>query len=209
MERYITGASLFSKVRHSWRSHCGTTSEVLFKLQTYGIVTEDLPINDELTLDLGWHRQWLASQRKRETNIAAKSFLVPRRFDVLFGRSSQTRVHTGNLRAAHLVEMQFEEYEEASRQEKTEFAGQVVNKIQESYGRFLKWEEGGWVEVDFDTSRNKISHFFRRRRIQEDNPPRPGLPLEYPRIFLGWRISGRGRAARGNWQSKHYGTTWN
>jgi hypothetical protein len=173
-DAYVAALSLFGDQcdRSRWRHQFGETkSEVLFTLQTYGIPTEKLPINDEQTLELGWRRQWLESQRKRESNISVQNCLVPRRFDVLFGRGSHTRVHTGNLRALHLVEMQCEEYEEASKNEKTAIAARIVTKILESYGRFLKWEEEGWVEVDFDTARNKVSHFFRRRRLQEKDPP--------------------------------------
>jgi hypothetical protein len=177
MDGYIAGASLFvdESCRHRFRCHFGTKSEVLFKLQTFGILTEELPINDELTLELGWHQEWLATQRKREQGLSTKGFLVPRRFDVLFGRGIDTRVHTGNLRAVHLVEMQYDKYEEASRREKTAIAARIVTQIQESYGRFLKWEEGGWVEEDFDTARNKVSHFFRRKRIAKNDSPNHDL----------------------------------
>jgi hypothetical protein len=175
MGNYLPGATLFGDEggRHRLRCHFGTKSDVLFKLQTYGILTEEFPINEEQTLELEWHQQWLASQKKREsTMISAKSYyLIPRRFDVLFGRGTDTRVHTGNLRALHLVEMEFKTYEEASKMEKTAIAARIVTRIQESYGRFLKWEDGGWVEVDFETARNKMSHFFRRRRTRKDEPP--------------------------------------
>jgi len=168
MESYVAGASIFSdeSCRHRARIHFGnSTEEVLFRLQTFGIPTDEFPINEQQTLELGWHREWLACQKKREApGSGDRSILVPRRFDVLFGRGEGTRVHTGNLRAVHLVEMHFEEYEQAGRREKTAIANMVVSKILESYGRFLKWDEGGWVEVDFDAARDKVSHFFRRRR---------------------------------------------
>ena len=99
--------------------------------------------------------------------------IVPRRFDVLFGRGRNTRVHSGNLRAKHLVEMRFEEYEKANKQEKTVIAEEIVANIKASNGRFLTSEDGGWVEVDAETARYKIAHFFRRRRMtakaQEEN----------------------------------------
>ena len=168
LDKYCAGAAVFTdeSYRHRLRCHSGTVPEVLFKLQTFGIPTQDFPINDEQELEFSWHQQWIQAHRKKEADMSSTLCIVPRRFDVLFGRGRDTRVHTGNLRAKHLVEERFEEYEKASKHGKTVIAEQVVAAIKKSYGRFLKWEneDAGWVEVDFDTARAKIAHFFRRRR---------------------------------------------
>ena len=142
----------------------GTAQEYQYELQTYGIPTQMLPFDStgaEILFEL--HRQWLQKQRYQETS-SKEYIMVPRRFDVLFGKGKTISEHTGNLRAAHLVEMYRQKYELANKFEKTEIAERIVGIIHESYGRFLKLEEGGWVEVDHDTARNKISHFFRRMR---------------------------------------------
>jgi hypothetical protein len=60
--------------------------------------------------------------------------------------------------------MHQEEYEKADKSEKTEIALRIVSMIHESFGRFLKWEKEGWVEVDEEAAREKISHFFRHLR---------------------------------------------
>jgi len=92
--------------------------------------------------------------------------MVPGRFDVLFGQNKNIRKHTGNLRALHLVEMHWMEYEQANKYQKTEIADRIVNIVYESQGRFLKWEKdhGGWVQVDHDVAREKVSHYFRYMR---------------------------------------------
>ena len=171
MHNYVAGSAIFSEesYRHRLRCHYGTKEEVLFKLQTYGIPTQDFPLNEKDELEFSWHREWIQLQRKKEADLSSNLYIIPRRFDVLFGRGRDTRVHTGNLRAKHLVESRFEEYENANKHEKTVIAEQVVSTIQESYGRFLKWEDNdkGWVEVDFNTARYKVAHFFRRRRTAD------------------------------------------
>lgn len=60
------------------------------------------------------------------------------------------------------------EYEQAGKFGKTEIAERIVNMIQESLGRFLKWDrKEGWVEVDHDAAREKISHYFRHLRSKK------------------------------------------
>lgn len=93
--------------------------------------------------------------------------LVPGRFDVLFGQNKTIRQHTGNLRAMHLVQMYSSHYENANKYQKTEVADRIVNIIiEDSQARFLRWDEDqeGWVPVDHDTAREKISHYFRYMR---------------------------------------------
>ena len=120
-------------------------------------------------------------------NFSSNNIIVPRRFDVLFGRGKTTREHTGNLRAGHIVDMHYAAYEKAGKYKKTNIAEEIVNIIHASCGRFLKWEQDkGWVEVDFETARDKVSHFFRQKRskiVEEQkaegssgNPSRPMSP---------------------------------
>lgn len=53
---------------------------------------------------------------------------IPRRFDVLFGKSALARDHTGTRRALHVVEMYFEEYEAATGKfQKTDIAERIIS----------------------------------------------------------------------------------
>lgn len=89
----------------------------------------------------------------------------------LFGRGKIAKTHTGNLRALHLCEMNYPRYESSitGKYGKTEVAEQIVRIIQKSGGRFLKQESDGWIEVDDDAAREKISHFFRHMRFKVKN----------------------------------------
>ena len=137
--------------------HVGGFEEIRFKLQTFGIPTDCLPFGPNATLEN--HFEWIQSRRMLEekSNGHVKTdILVPRRFDVLFGRGQKNNNHTGNLRAAHIAEMFREKYEAAGKYEKTTIAERIVVLIRESHGRFLRWEDGVWVEVDQQAARNKV-----------------------------------------------------
>mmetsp|Transcript_20676 Transcript_20676/g.50794 ORF Transcript_20676/g.50794 Transcript_20676/m.50794 type:complete len:456 (+) Transcript_20676:138-1505(+) len=153
--------------RKRFRVHYGDEQKVSFQLQTYGI-----PFDDESPLkvvngqfNLTWHQKWLQLRQAQEgEGGSADQKQIPHRFDVLFGRGCNTREHTGNLRATHLVDMWQEKYDEAERFEKTSISEKLVGIIKDSGGKFLKWEESGWVEVEDDAARDKISHWFRLSR---------------------------------------------
>lgn len=157
--------------RNRFITHFGDKASLSFQLQTYGIATDDLflPGDGERNVNLEWHRQWLQIMRAREESQSSPrdDVMIPLRFDVLFGRGKNTREHTGNLRALHLCEMVRPQYEAAGKFEKTAIAERIVHAIRESHGRFLKWEEDGWVEVDTEAAREKISHFFRHHRTKK------------------------------------------
>ena len=135
------------RARMRFRPLCTKDNDYQFQLQTYGIPTKNLPISDTGAFMLACHQEWMYRQRMRESLDVSAYTIVPRRFDVLFGKGKSTAEHTGNLRAFHIVEMYRERYEAANKYEKTEIAERVVGLIQESYGRFLKQEDGGWGKL--------------------------------------------------------------
>merc|ERR1712232_229402 len=98
-----------------------------------------------------------------------EAIIIPRRFDVLFGKSRRERNHTGNLRAMHLCDMNWDKYEAAGKFQKTEVAERIVSIVHQSGGRFLKLGKEGWVEVTDCVAREKISHFFRHMRWKHRN----------------------------------------
>ena len=169
---FVQGAQLFlpRSLRTRFRRHFGDHENLIFELQTYGIPTEHHPILPDGSLSLEYHKEWLKNRRMQEESASSgesdgdKIVILPRRFDVLLGRGKYTREHTGNLRAVHLVEMHRSEYEQAGKFGKTIIAERILHMIHNSRGRFLKWENHGWIEVDEKVARDKISHFFRHLR---------------------------------------------
>ena len=141
----------------------GNIEEIQFELLSYGIPMKHLPIHSESSCSVEDHLDWLQRRRKQEGSDS-EHIVLPRRFDVLFGRGKGVSEHTGNLRVGHIVEMHRQRYEQATKYRKTEIAERIVKIIHESNGRFLKQEDGGWEEVADDVARDKISHFFRKLR---------------------------------------------
>lgn len=168
LKPYITVVqlSLDKESLKRFRIHFGTTDDIIFGLQTCGIYVKDNPVRPDGSISLDSHRKWIGERHEEEKDrTPVHDAIVPRRFDVLFGRGN-VREHTGNLRACLLVDMFHEEYEKAGKFEKTQIAERVVGMIYDSYGRFLRWEADGWTEVDYAVARDKISHSFRHRRTK-------------------------------------------
>ena len=79
---FLSGA--YGRVR--FRPQYGTPKEIRFKLSTFGIPIDALPITEEGEVKLKPHRQWLQKRRKEEKadlNVLQR-VVVPSRFDVLF-----------------------------------------------------------------------------------------------------------------------------
>ena len=93
--------------------------------------------------------------------------------DVLFGRGKSVVEHDGNSRFRNLVSEYAEEFDKASRHEKTLLTETIVHQIKMSGARFLKRDDGGeWEEVDHETARKKVAHAFRNRRKVSYASPR-------------------------------------
>merc|ERR550537_89033 len=180
-----TGFQLFMNEyeRSRMRIHTGTKTEIDFKLQTFGIPIEDNPLHEDGTRDVERHRKWIQALRVQDQNICSResgtstSIIIPKRFDVLFGKNARSRDHPGNLRAYHLVKVHFEEYEKANKSQKTIIANTIIETIHNGGGKFLKHDgdNASWVEVTDTVARQKIAHWYRHlrhktaRKIQDPN----------------------------------------
>ena len=134
--------------RSHLREHLATHDEICFQLETYGIHVNKHILLENGHLGMSWYNEWIKIRELQEQESSKDSnggnievAILPRTFDVLFGRGKDTRAHTGNLRCAHLVEMHQLEYEQCSKSEKTELAKRIVDIVKECNGRFLKKDE--------------------------------------------------------------------
>ena len=148
-------------------------TDIRYELQTFGIPTEVLAIKDDYTISLDHHSDRIKRLEVQESSDARGAVIIPRRFDVLFGKGKTITEHTGNLRAVHIVEMNRELYEKSGKYEKTQVAERIVVLINKACGRFLKMEDGGWVEASREEARDKISHYFRRMRENKTSRRKP------------------------------------
>jgi hypothetical protein len=79
----------------------------------------------------------------------------------LLGRGRPFQEHAGNLKCNYVVVAAMEKYEEASRNDKTNIAKDVIATIKAYGERFLKQSDGVWQVVDDAEALQKISHSFR------------------------------------------------
>ena len=113
---------------------------------------------------ISWSCDDSAAHASSLDSVTSSSFVIQPN-DVLFGRGKTVVEHPGNIRFRKIVGMQMDQYEAASRLEKTCITEKIVQTIHESDGRFLKRDVGGdWEEVDQETARKKVGHAFRNRR---------------------------------------------
>jgi hypothetical protein len=95
----------------------------------------------------------------------AKPYVIddPLPNDVLLGRGKPIQERPGNVRLREMIDTHKDKYEQKGA--KRIVSAYIVRLVKEEGGRFLKEvEHGGWVEVDDDTARTKVSHAFRARR---------------------------------------------
>lgn len=156
------------------RFHLGTDMEVIYTLMTFGIPNEALPVSFSGSLRLENHHDFIRRMRKEDDeskisssngNVVVRRIIVPSQFDVLLGRGKPLQKYSGNINYHYVIGGYHDHYEEASKQEKTELAMTIVNKIHSRGGRFLKQDDGGWLEIPNEAARSKVSHTFRNHRI--------------------------------------------
>jgi hypothetical protein len=163
----------------------------MFKLQTFGIPADTIPIDKNGKFYGDDHRSSLEKRRKLEREWQAKrsesssnsnafvsdstKISVPARFDVLLGRGRGYFNHVGNIRYRVLIEDHKDRYDAASKKGKQEITDDITRTVHNMGGRFLKDNDGLWVPIDNKAARKKIGHSFRAlRATKPDNAKAPG-----------------------------------
>ena len=133
---------------------------------TFGIPADILPITPSGDLRLEAHQDYCKKLKKYAgVNGPVDRLVVPGTYDVLLGRGKPLQKHPGNLRYHHSIESFHSRYEEAQKLEKTNLSRLIVQMMKDEGSRFLKQDELGWIEIDDDAARYKVSHTFRNHRI--------------------------------------------
>jgi len=179
-------AGMFTRVRV--REHMGDHKDVQFSLQTFGIPMADFPVAKDGTILRSICRdRWkkrktlemilkqaemaksLATTRKDVQQRVLVRVGTPGQHDVLLGRGKACYAHVGNIRLRNIVIERTHLYEGAGFAVKQKVSDEVVALIRSKGGRFLKDDGTGWVEVDDETARKKVSHAFRTFRGLKNN----------------------------------------
>lgn len=161
----------------------GSPTEWNYKLMTFGIPVESLPITAGLMPKYENHKRWMARRISRDAFLSegfgVASSAINKHFDgidfpgpndVLLGRGKPFTTYTGNVRLRNLVELHRSLYDKLKRRgEKAKLAESIVEMIRrdsEPKGRFLKIHEkhGWWIVANMDESIEKVAQAFRTAR---------------------------------------------
>jgi hypothetical protein len=116
--------------------------------------------------------------------------MYPGPLDIIAGKSSITKYHSGNIRYESVLDEYMEEYERSEKMEKTKVAEKIVKRITAKNGRFIKKTDEGWVQISFLEARNKVSMAFRDRRKRQGQKAMGAASTDKP------KKSGNGAEAR-------------
>jgi hypothetical protein len=172
------------------RLHFGTDMECIYTLMTFGIPSDTLPVGTSGEKKTEAHEEYIRRLRNAhelEDNVVR--IILPGKYDVLLGRGKPLQKHHGNLHYHFVIEGYHERYENAMKLEKTQIAKFIVEQIQELGGRFLKQDEAGWVEIDDEAARTKVSHTFRNHRIAARTAVKKAAATNAPGIDLCSQVS--------------------
>jgi hypothetical protein len=168
----------------------GSHAECMYNLQTFGIPAATIPVDEQGSVLAGGYRQFLQKRFLQEQQWKAgataavmsngtttggghhhhildtlsQRISVPSRSDVLLGRGKGYFSHVGNVRYRSLIEDLKGKYDKASKEDKHQITQEVVEIVHQSGGRFLKDDGAGWVLVEEEVARLKVSHSFRAAR---------------------------------------------
>lgn len=81
--------------------------------------------------------------------------------DVLFGRGGGTNRHVGNIYFRDLVSEHQPAYVQARKRDKTRIAKSIVAQVRSRNGRFLRKEDGKWIDVGDKKAAEKTSQALR------------------------------------------------
>mmetsp|Transcript_33280 Transcript_33280/g.80478 ORF Transcript_33280/g.80478 Transcript_33280/m.80478 type:complete len:477 (+) Transcript_33280:132-1562(+) len=172
------------KLRARFRSHFGSHVECQYRLSTYGILGENLPLMpDSNKVDMKYHLQWCQARLTKPMRsdelkpkygphlAAAKKplkVIQPTANDVLYMGGDRSN-NTGNVHLRNLVAEWSETYDDSETNEaKRRIVYEVIEEVHRSGGRFLNQEvvDGAsvWVRVPRDALRLKITQAFRNHR---------------------------------------------
>jgi hypothetical protein len=167
----------------------------MYKLMTFGIpINEAMPITADGCIELTPHHEmikaWKFREEEHDTRIVVSptssraesrnsafdedfyspppgTYLIPGNMDILMGRGRHPKSSPGSLRLHDMLRQHREEYDNATKLDKTAMAEMVLTKLKLSGSRFIKIVPGGFQVCDDALARGKISHGFRNLRLKD------------------------------------------
>jgi hypothetical protein len=82
--------------------------------------------------------------------------------DVICGTDKESQRHVGNVDYQKLVKQQRDLYQQ-SQTEKANITRGIIAQVHANGGRFLKWENGTWQEINEQATYDKVQHALRHK----------------------------------------------
>lgn len=156
---------------------------------SFGIPTSLLGVDHEGILKNGIVEQHIERLRaiceakklkygERGVNGTTKHVVTATDQDVLLGRGKPYQTHPGNLQLAKILQDREDEFNSATKSQKTAITWEILRRIQNEFGgRFLERDENDandigitWQVCSSETARNKVAYGFRSRvKMQKRN----------------------------------------
>ena len=152
--------------------YTGLTTETTYKLMSFGIPVQEIPISSTGTIKTKNHLLWIKGRkiiddaRKKERSAifddTTNRIFHPRVNDVLFSRGGNT-THFGNVEYNQILTSKIEQYNaESERRVRGEIRDSIIDEVfHDQKGRFLQSapDDGWWMEItDIRLLRDKVSN---------------------------------------------------
>lgn len=116
--------------------------ECTYSLLTFGIPVDEFPFTSQMNLNRKKFEEWIDMRMQieleRRGNQKSVLALQPTHLDVLFGRGRPMIKHPGNISLGILVESMMEQHVQSGKAEKTALSDEIVQRVKERGGRFLR-----------------------------------------------------------------------
>lgn len=146
----------------------GSITECQYKMMSYGIPGNQLPIKNSGTIKIQNQKKWIAFREMKDSvevegGSSASGTFCPSTKDVLAIGGMHFYKFPGNCRYREMLEANLDSYDNAaSVQEKIRITNGILLNIEASGGRFLmRDKQGWWSPANEQIARVKVSNAFR------------------------------------------------
>lgn len=178
--RSIHAMSMGRAYRLRLKFHVGEGMELQYRLKSYGIPVDLIPITDTGNIKTTHLKQWMRLRKIVEVGMTPDGTKTnevsivecPRSNDVIFRPGTSMLCHPGNVVFRGLIESKQDRIT-VKRAEKEEVALEIIREVEKSGGRFLIWDNGGWwseaKDVDLICTKIAISYRDFKTKVQSQN----------------------------------------
>ena len=121
---------------------------MLYKLKSYGIPVELIPVTGTGNIKTVYWKQWMRFRKNledmRAKGINDTSVDCPGSTDVLFRTGTSLTCHPGNSMFQSIIESKMQEHSVASQVGKMAITKEIIDTVKQRGGRFLQWNTHDW-----------------------------------------------------------------